>query len=371
MAQWCAMLRSREGATAVFTALAVAVVLAVVAVGLEAGRLVHVQHQVQDIVDNAAIAAMLARRADPQADPTPVARAMLAQDSRLADGTAVVAIEWPPADGVEDGNADAIRIRAELPRPVRLGALIGSKPIRVGATGAARLVDEGQGCVLALSAGPAPTIRESLPGNLLTGGCSVLSIEAGRTATRLDDADPWTDVPLPVPAYCRFTGLNVGLVRVLKAGAPPWAFCGDTRIRGIGLVYLLPGIYAVTGRLTVESHAHLVGRKVTLVLMPGGSLDFQPGASIDLSAPDTGVTAGLVIAGTDLAAGASRLTGGASQSIAGAVHLPAQTLAIAGPQGGDCLQLTAHTINVTGPTRVGCTRPAVRPIRDRAARLYG
>jgi hypothetical protein len=359
---------SNDGATAVFTALSLAAILACVAVGLETGRLVHVQRRMQDSVDNAAIAAMLARRADPAADPTSVARAILDREAFLADPSAVVAVEWPPADGEERGNPDAILIRAAIPSPVRLGMLIGSKPLTVGAVGAARLVDVGSGCVMALAPGPAPTVTGT--DRLSSDGCEVLSVGSGATATRLDDADPWSGIA-PAAGGCRFTGLNVRLLRILKASAQPWTFCGETRIRAPALAYLLPGTYAVAGRLTVESHAHLIARGVTLVVLPGGSLDIEPGATIDLSAPDTGPLAGLAIAGTAAASGTSSLLGGARQSISGAVHLPAQNLIVAGSGQSDCLQLIAATIDVRGSTRVGCSRAAVRPIRERVARLYG
>jgi Flp pilus assembly protein TadG len=82
----------------------------------------------------------------------------------------------------------------------------------------------------------------------------------------------------------------------------PGNYCGDILISGTARVKLQPGAYALQGVLRVEGDAELVGERVGLYLWGGAgstsrpaSFHFTDNAFIDLSAPETGPMAGVLI----------------------------------------------------------------------------
>lgn len=82
----------------------------------------------------------------------------------------------------------------------------------------------------------------------------------------------------------------------------PGNYCGDILISGTAKVKLQPGAYAIQGVLRVEDNAEFVGERVGFYLWGGSgttsrpaSFHFTDNALIDLSAPETGPMAGVLI----------------------------------------------------------------------------
>jgi hypothetical protein len=82
----------------------------------------------------------------------------------------------------------------------------------------------------------------------------------------------------------------------------PGNYCGNITITGDAQVKLEPGVYAIQGILTVSERAHLIGEKVGLYIWGGKNSDGRPAyfrflddATINLSAPETGPLAGVLI----------------------------------------------------------------------------
>lgn len=82
----------------------------------------------------------------------------------------------------------------------------------------------------------------------------------------------------------------------------PGNYCGNISIAGDARVKLEPGVYAIQGKLIVSERAHLDGERVGLYLWGGKNSVGRPAyfrflddASINLSAPESGPMAGLLI----------------------------------------------------------------------------
>lgn len=186
-----------EGATAIVTALMLSAVLAFVALGLEVTSSVQEQHRLQDAADNAASGAMVALRAGE--DPVAAAAMLLARNGVTAAPDLSVEISSPPAAGQWAGDPRAIHIRLRSDRWLKLMSLVGAEgaDAPVAAESTARVSADRQACVLALSAGPSPTITANNPSNLRLVDCEAFSVNSGFTPTRLAAADPWYRLALP------------------------------------------------------------------------------------------------------------------------------------------------------------------------------
>jgi len=346
------------GATAIISALLLAVVLAFVGLGLHAASGVRQQRDLQQAADNAAIGAMLALRRDAGVDVDMAARALLH----------VNGVTNPPP-GASTHLDDTVHIALSAPSRSPLAGLWGSEARPVAARASATLVPMNHACLLALAPPATATVRIDRPSDLQLDDCVALPASTDAPTIRMADANPWKDQGWPLIGGCHFSDLQVQTDVILTPAGGPVVLC-NLRVVPTGRLVLAAGTYVLrSGSLTVEEGGELAGDGVTIFLAGGTTMDIAPGARVALSAPRSGFGAGLVIAGSPYTFGRSYLTGGASQHLEGAIYLPAQELVFAG--GGDCLHLIAARIHIVGPTRPGnaCAETAVRPIIDRVARL--
>lgn len=105
--------------------------------------------------------------------------------------------------------------------------------------------------------------------------------------------DPLASRPAPAAGGCIATDLKIDAgVRTLTPGT----YCGGLYIGGSGVVNLEPGVYVVTGDVTIEGSATLTGENVGLYLSGAKSrFLFDTNTTISLSAPKEGEMAGLLI----------------------------------------------------------------------------
>jgi hypothetical protein len=131
-------------------------------------------------------------------------------------------------------------------------------------------------------------------------------------------------------------------------------YCGDVTVGGA--TTLAPGVYIIKdGSLT--SSNPISGTGVTIILtksagMSGdGVFDFKAGATLTLSAPTTGPTAGIALwADAALAHNADNFRAGTTGNITGAVYLPNHLVNYSGSAsaGSACSQLIAKVIAISG-----------------------
>ncbi len=178
------------------------------------------------------------------------------------------------------------------------------------------------------------------------------------------NADPYAGVTMPtMPSGCSLgTGKSYGYSATLQT-LNPGVWCNGVSFASSAQIKLNPGVYYVNGgNFSVGGAVVMNGTGVTIVLTGSASDGYSPpyaeinsignGASVTLTAPTTGATAGIVFFGDRNAptTNVNVFNGGASMDITGAIYLPTQQAqfsnGIANPSG--CTQLIAGQIQFTG-----------------------
>jgi hypothetical protein len=161
----------------------------------------------------------------------------------------------------------------------------------------------------------------------------------------------------------------------------PGVYCGGISLNAGANVTLNPGIYYLDqGSLSVNGGATLTGIGVTLVFTSSSGHNYagatiNGGAHINLVAPTTGPTAGIVIFGDrNMTAGTTfKLNGGSSEVFGGAIYVPRGNVTFSGGAASTngCLQLIADTITFVGNANfaINCVGSGTKAIGSAVAKL--
>lgn len=111
-------------------------------------------------------------------------------------------------------------------------------------------------------------------------------------------ADPLAGRPLPaMPGSCTYGGLYE--VKDKTTTINPGLYCGGLLIDGNADVTMKPGVYVIRdGSFTVNSNSVVNGTGVTLVFTggnPGIGFEFKSNVEVNLEAPESGETAGILV----------------------------------------------------------------------------
>ena len=196
--------------------------------------------------------------------------------------------------------------------------------------------------------------------------------------------DPFASVNPPTPSGCvKFSDWDSGnnnkpggTVDLTAAGSPITAggtYClkengGSFDIKGN--IILPSGTYVLdqTSMSMTNSNASLTCHSCTFILTSStgtniGNFSLQ-GGKLDLSAPDTGTYAGIMIyqdrRATACTGNCNLVNGNASSILQGALYTPNQQLTFSGNSGmnSNCLQMVALTLTFTGNSAINNTCPA-------------
>ncbi len=107
-------------------------------------------------------------------------------------------------------------------------------------------------------------------------------------------SDPLRSRPLPTAGGCVATDM---VIKGSTVNLTPGTYCGGLKIRSGSRVTLTPGVYIFRGgKLDVGGGSTLTGTNVGLHFMgDGATLQFDPDSSVSLTAPKSGIMAGLLI----------------------------------------------------------------------------
>ena len=368
------------------------------------------KRQVQRQADSAALAGAYA-----------VAQGFSASDSATADinRMALVGlsqsplIENAPTVGNFAGNAKAVRVvlqtRGELPFSKLLGV---KTPTLIGEATAA-VVSEGEYCVVSLENTTATGI--TLQGSASVGlGCGIITNSRASNAVysggssnvaatpvaavgglqasanyvspttlmpySIPQSDPFATLPVPSPTSCAGkVNVNPNSSRTISPGC----YAGfDIK----GTASLEPGIYYVDGSsFSVGSQAVLNGAGVTIILTSSSAttnpssiatVDINGGATLNLSAPDSGTYAGMLFYQDRRAldSGANKINGNASSAFQGAFYFPSQAVEFSGTSGmsTDCVKLVSRRVTFIGNSSIVNNCPSYIPkITGTRIRLVG
>src|SRR5262249_7279934 len=185
-------------------------------------------------------------------------------------------------------------------------------------------------------------------------------------------------------SYPPFSGCkenNYSAQTLVPVPLEPGVYCGGMKLNAGANVTLNPGIYYLDkGDLTVNGGATLTGTGVTLVFTSSNRKNYanatiNGGATINLTAPSSGPTAGIVFFGDRLMTmnTAFKLDGGSSTTFTGAIYLPAAAVSFAGGAAGNngSTQIVPNTISCDGNSNlaVKCDGTSTRPIGSALAKL--
>jgi Flp pilus assembly protein TadG len=171
------------------------------------------------------------------------------------------------------------------------------------------------------------------------------------TASAPATADPYASRSMPTSGSCSASHSWSGSI---SNPTGVLTYCGDVSVTGS--TTLAPGVYIILdGSLT--STKPISGTGVTIILTSNtpssddGIFDFKAGATLTLSAPTTGATAGIALwADGRLPHNADQFYAGTTGNITGAVYLPSHLVNYSGSAtaGSACIQLIAKEIAISG-----------------------
>ena len=204
-----------------------------------------------------------------------------------------------------------------------------------------------------------------ITGNDSTSGGASLNTTKGTFTGVAPISDPYAGVSIPSYSGCNQTNysLSSGASKTLSAGSSGiYVFCNGLNLSGGASLTLNPGIYVINSgsfNLSGGTTFNATGG-VTIVLTSStgssyATANISGGASVNITAPTSGPTAGLAFFQDRNApsSGTDSFSGGATQNITGAIYFPHQAVNYSGGTatgGSACTQLIAYTMTFSGGT---------------------
>ena len=391
---------SQRGSVAIMIAVTLPIMIGMTALGAEITYLLYIQRKMQVVADSAALGGATAlQKGYPAVGVEAQGISGFLGFINGANGVKVT-VNNPPLSGSQINNSAAVEVILSQPQTLVMASFFSSGLLNVNARAVAT-AGSGTFCVLQLNGanGTGVTMNNGATANLTQCGMAVdatgpaalsmsgaarlnaTSVSVVGTASISNGAainpssalktsqqtvtDPYAGVTMPsLPSGCslgtaqNYKHSNSGLQTV-----NPGVWCSGVSFTNDANVLLRPGIYYVDrGNFSVGGAVTLNGTGVTIVLTSSTGSNYayatvNNGATVTLSAPTIGTTAGLVLFG-DRRAPISNTTpndleGGAAINVSGALYLPSQKLVFqngaSNPSG--CTQLIAGTLQLKGGSK--------------------
>jgi Flp pilus assembly protein TadG len=386
--------RSRRGSVAIMIALALPVIIGMVALGTEIAFLLFKQRQMQLVADAAALGGATALQSGHPAFGTE-ARGISGFLGFVDGGAAgaTVTVNNPPLTGPQVSNDGAVEVIISQPQTLSMVSLFRSGLFSVGARAVAT-AGAGSVCILQLGSGSTGfSMSNGAVANLTGCGLAVdstnqaaLSLSGGAVLNAqsvsvagsasinngaainpsgvLKTSQPAVSDPYASTAMPSYSGCGGGNGKSYGFGnwtLNPGVYCNGVSFSNAANVTMNPGVYFIDrGNFNVGGGAQLTGTGVTIVLTSStgsnyANLTIGNGATVTLSAPTSGATAGILFFGDRNApqGNTSSVGGGVTPTLTGALYFPSQTMIFqngaSNPSG--CTQLIAGTIQLTGGSK--------------------
>lgn len=321
-----------------------------------------------------------------------------------------VTVNQPPQSGNYMTRPGAVEVIVQQQQPRLFSGIYDATPVTIRARAVA-VRTGGSACVLALDRTASAAVSAQGSASVSLQGCSLYdnsndssALSVGGSATLSTTfvgvvggvfgsnditatngirtgmspiADPYADVSPPAFSGCSQN--NFAAKSTVTIG--PGVYCGGMKLNAGAYVTLDPGVYYLDqGSLDVSGGATLIGAGVTLVFTSStgknwATATINGNATVNLTAPDSGPTAGIVAFGDrNMPVGTTfKLTGGASQYFGGAIYAPKGAVSfIGGSSTGDgCTQLIGDTISFAGNSNLqtNCAAYGTKAIASALATL--
>ncbi len=396
----------RRGAVAVLVALILVGIIGFVSLGTEVVMLLLTARQMQAAADAGALAAMTARLSGYPPDYTQDAKALTAAAGFVngQNGT-TVAVNSPPTMGNYTNATDAVEVVIAQPQTLVLADVVYSGTVTVraravaepnsapdclleldnssttgvsvtngavvnlnqcglaaNATGSSALLVTGAAILTTASVSVGGLVSVTRGGEINgPGGTSIVGTNQIKT-NQPAVADPYANTAVPTSSGCKYGSpgkpltlkhSNTGLQTLNADGV----YCGGLSMTSDAQVQMNSGVYIINGgSFSVGGDVTLNGTNVTIVLTGSGSnyatAAISNGATVTLSAPTTGATAGLVFfqdPGAPIS-GTNDIEGGSVVTLTGALYFPSQTVIYSSGTSASspCTQLIAWQIQFQG-----------------------
>jgi len=404
--------RDESGNYLIISAILTPLLVGFVGFGTEYGLWVSKQQQMQAATDAAAFSAATLLTNAPGGDATTEANGVASSFGFVNGSNGVtVQVNQPPASGTHASTAGAVEVVIQQPQKQLFSAILSPGSVNITARSVALSGSNGLGCVLSLSstASGATTLQgtadvaltgctlydnSNSSSALTVGGSSSLSALAvdvvgdisGKSSITAGDGvttaagsmgDPYSSASYPSFSGCNYNNYSAKNTVTLSPGV----YCNGLSLNAGANVTLQPGTYYIDrGSLSVNGGATLTGDGVTLVFTSSTGSNYanatiNGGATVNLSAPTTGSTAGIVMFGDrDAPVGTTyKFNGGAAQIFTGAIYVPQGAAQYAGGANTSkaCTQLVANTITFTGNANfaINCSGTGTKPLGSATATL--
>ncbi len=380
-----ALVKSERGGIAAISALSLPIILSAAVLGTEGGAWA-LQHQtMQGAADTAALSGIVAKSTG--AALTTQSRAVAAAQGFVHGLNNVsVAVNTPPSKGAYKGRSGAVEIIITQPHEPVLAKFFPAVTINISARAVA-IQNPGGACMLALNGAASGAVSVQGSAQVLLKGCDAVANSSSTTAISASGSSLlsvnkaiavgaiptsnnlqvtngiYSAAPLTVDPYAtqNFAPQPNGCAQNYNGGnatLQPGVYCNGISLTAGANVTLSPGTYYLDASdLKVAGNATLSGTGVTIVFTSSkgktyGSASIASNAIINLTAPTSGPTAGIVLFGDrNMPQGTVfKLTGGGAQNWTGAIYLPRANLTFAGGAtgGNGCTQIVADTVTFTG-----------------------
>jgi hypothetical protein len=401
-----------EGATLATTAILLLTLLGVVGMGIDVGAAFTARRAAQNAADSAALSAAVDAAAQgKQLDQQ--AKAVAAQYG-LVDGKGGVSVQvhTPPTLGPNAGNGEATEVIIQRPALGFFSLLFNPNPPPIRARAVATsAVGDGSGCLLALDPKAAqavlfngvPTVNlqdcslydnsNSSTALLLNGGVTInatgidvvggilkngsVKLNANVQTGAKPQLDPYAKVPIPPYSGCDQNSavVNSGSRTFNASGPRPYVFCNGLIVNG-GSVNFGPGVYVINGgSFILNGSTGATATGATFIFTNGATFTFNSGTNINMSAPTTGPTKGMLL-WVDPKGGGGQVTlnAGSNQAYTGAIYAPSRQLVLNGGTrvvNSACTQIIAATMIINGDValQTDCAGTGVTPIGSGAPHL--
>jgi hypothetical protein len=383
---------SRRGVTAIIIGLALPVVIAMVGLGTEITFVLYKQRQMQLTADAAALGGATALQTGHPAVTTEALgiSSFLGYVNGDVNGTTVT-VNNPPTSGSQLNNNAAVEVLISQPQTLSMVSLFHTGPFNAGARAVAiegntgdcilQVGNNGSGaftmgngavanltqCGVAVDSANSSALSMNGSAQLNATSVSVVGSDSITNGATINPAsalltsqasvpDPYANVTMPAYSGCG-QGTNKSYGHGTW-GLSPGVYCNGLAFTNDAIVTMSAGVYFVDrGTFSVGGAVQLTGTGVTIVLTSStgsgyATVSISNGATVTLSAPTSGATAGMVFFGDRSAplATSNSFAGGSAVNIDGAVYFPSETLVFqngaSNPSG--CTQLIAGVVQLVG-----------------------
>jgi hypothetical protein len=399
--------RRQRGSVALMLGLALPAVIAMVALGTEITLLLYKQRQIQTVADAAALGGATALQSG-----HPVlgveARGIASYLGFVDGGTdgTTVTVNNPPLSGSQANSTSAVEVIIAQPQTLYMTTLFYTGQFSVGARAVA-IIGTGSYCVLQLDSGSANgfSMKNGAVANLaqcgvavnstdqaalfmsgtsqlnaqsvsVSGGTSISGGASVNPASALKSSQAAVPDPYAAVAMPAFSGCANGTSKSYGHGTwilTPGVYCQGVSFKSDANVTMNSGVYFIDrGSFDVGGSVTLTGAGVTIVLTSSTGTGYATataasGATVTLSAPTSGTTAGIVFFGDRRAplSNVNDLGGGATINLTGAIYLPTQNLLFqnGANNSSSCTELIAGTMQLKGSSKLQINCPTgVAPI---------